>query len=128
MVELLSVFVIRIINNVYTLIGVFKMKKCLFLLVLLLIAPSSFGASSNTRGLLWMSTTEPVYVVSDSFRESSKVGTATSVNWLRLVTTGDAGIKKAVENGNIKKIYYIDQEIKKFIVIYEKRTTRVYGE
>lgn len=104
------------------------MKRFLLLFGVMLLALPVNAASSNTRGLLWMSTTEPVYVVADSIQESPKLGKSTSVNWLRLVTIGDAGIRKAVENGNIKKIHYVDQDIKKFIVIYEKRTTRVYGE
>lgn len=104
------------------------MKKLFLVLVLLVFILPVNAASSNTRGLLWMNTTEPVYVVTDFIQDSPKVGTASSTNWLRLVTTGDAGIRKAVQNGDIKKIHYIDQNIKKFIVIYEKRTTRVYGE
>lgn len=104
------------------------MKKIFLILMILLLNSPSVFASSNTRGLLWMKTTEPVYITSEGVGNSSKMGVSKSVNVLRLVTSGDAGIKKAIENGNIKKVNYIDQEIEKFLVIYEKRTTRVYGE
>jgi len=104
------------------------MKKICLLMMALLLASSTVFASSNTRGLLWMKTTEPVYITSDGVGNSPKMGVSTSVNVLRLVTSGDGGIKKAIANGNIKKVNYIDQEIEKFLVIYEKRTTRVYGE
>lgn len=64
-----------------------------------------------------------------------KSGESTSNNILNIVETGDASINAAVENGNIKKIYYVDHKIDKmyipilFIPIYVKqKKTIVYGE
>ncbi len=45
----------------------------------------------------------------------SKVGTSESTSILGLVATGDASITAAAQNGGIKKIKYVDYEVKNIL-------------
>lgn len=96
------------------------------------------------KGLIYSGTTFPNSVAkSENIQNNTtiknlkdlKSGESTSNNILNIVETGDASIDAAAKNGNIKKIYYVDQKIDKmyipilFIPIYVKqKKTIVYGE
>ena len=58
----------------------------------------------------------------------SKVGVAQATSILGLVTTGDASIQAAVQDGNIRKIKYVDWEAKNILGLYGEYTTTVYGD
>ncbi len=59
----------------------------------------------------------------------SKVGTASNYSVLWLVAWGDAGVKKAAENGGISVINHMDMGIESyFFGFYVRRDTIVYGD
>lgn len=57
-----------------------------------------------------------------------KKGESTATNVLGLVETGDASIEAAAKNGGIKKISYIDVNVKSIFIFWAKTTVTVYGE
>ena len=59
---------------------------------------------------------------------SPKVGTSECKSFLGLVAIGDASIEKAMENGGIKKIHYVDWEAKNILGIYGTYKVIVYGD
>lgn len=58
----------------------------------------------------------------------SKVGTSKATSILGLVAMGDASIKAAMTNGNIKTVKYVDYDAKNILGIYGEYTTTVYGD
>jgi len=59
----------------------------------------------------------------------SKVGTSSNRSILWLVAWGDAGVKKAAENGGITVINHMDMGIESyFFGVYVRRDTIVYGD
>jgi len=58
----------------------------------------------------------------------SKVGKAEAKSVLGLVATGDASIKTAAQNGNIKTIKYVDYHVENILGVIGKYTTIVYGD
>ena len=59
----------------------------------------------------------------------TKVGTASNYSILWLVAWGDAGVKKASENGGITTINQMDMGIESyFFGAYIRRDTIVYGD
>lgn len=59
----------------------------------------------------------------------SKVGTASNYSILWLVAWGDAGVKKAAEQGGITTINHMDMGIESyFFGAYVRRDTIVYGD
>jgi len=58
----------------------------------------------------------------------SKVGKAEAQSVLGLVATGDASIKAAAQNGNIKTIKFVDYHAESILGVIGKYTTTVYGD
>ena len=59
----------------------------------------------------------------------SKVGTASNHSILWLVAWGDAGVKKAAENGGLSVINHMDMGIHSYLLgLYVRRDTIVYGD
>jgi hypothetical protein len=59
----------------------------------------------------------------------SKTGTSSNYSILWLVAWGDAGVKKAAENGGISVINHMDMGIESyFFGAYVRRDTIVYGD
>lgn len=59
----------------------------------------------------------------------SKVGVSSNHSVLWLVAWGDAGVKKAAENGNISVVQHMDMGIQSyFFGVYTRRDTIVYGD
>jgi len=58
----------------------------------------------------------------------SKVGTSKATSILGLVATGDASIKAAMANGDIRTVKYVDYDAKNILGIYGEYTTTVYGD
>ena len=73
----------------------------------------------------------PALVVSqDKLPKEMKKGTSEVVSYFAVVSLGDASIDKAVKNGNLSKIYYVDWQITNpwGIGLKTVYTTTVYGE
>jgi hypothetical protein len=59
----------------------------------------------------------------------SKVGTSSSYSVAWLVAWGDAGVKKAAENGGITVVNHMDMGIESYLFgLYVRRDTIVYGD
>ena len=58
---------------------------------------------------------------------SPKVGTAYAKSFFGVVAIGDASIEKAMKNGNIKKIHYVDWHVKNIAGVANYKLM-VYGE
>jgi hypothetical protein len=59
----------------------------------------------------------------------SKVGTSSSYSVAWLVAWGDAGVKKAAENGGITVVNHMDMGIESYpFGLYVRRDTIVYGD
>lgn len=59
----------------------------------------------------------------------SKVGVSSSYSIAWLVAWGDAGVKKAAENGGITVVNHMDMGIESYLFgLYMRRDTIVYGD
>ena len=58
----------------------------------------------------------------------TKIGKAQANSILTLVATGDASLEKAIQNGGIKTVKYVDYHVDNFLGIYGTYTTTVYGD
>lgn len=59
----------------------------------------------------------------------SKVGIASNYSVLWLVAWGDAGVKKAAEDGGISVVNHMDMGIESYLFgLYMRRDTIVYGD
>lgn len=62
-------------------------------------------------------------------RLGNKVGESSNYTVFWLVSWGDAGTKKAAENGNMTKIYHLDMGVQSyFFGAYTRTYTIAYGE
>jgi len=81
--------------------------------------------AGGTGGMLFTQTDAAVAVGTASGYD--KVGTAESTAVI-CFATGDSSIRKAMENGKIKKIHHVDSKVFSVLGLYAKYTTVVYGE
>jgi len=58
----------------------------------------------------------------------TKIGKSQANSILTLVATGDASLEKAVQNGGITTVKYVDYQADNFLGIYGTYTTTVYGD
>ena len=59
----------------------------------------------------------------------TKVGVSSNYSVLWLVAWGDAGVKKAAENGGITVVKHMDAGIQSYVFgLYSRRDTIVYGD
>ncbi|MCX5695042.1 MAG: TRL-like family protein [Candidatus Omnitrophica bacterium] len=58
----------------------------------------------------------------------TKIGKAQASSILCLVATGDASLEKAIQNGGIKTVKYVDYHVDNFLGIYGTYTTTAYGD
>ena len=92
-------------------------------------------ASNKSVKKLQIIKTEDNQLITGPAGKTLKSGTSSRTNILGLVEIGNAGINKAIKNGNITKIDFVEYNIEKvyiplvFIPIYfNTYTTTVYGE
>lgn len=72
------------------------------------------------------STTTPVAVTANPV--GNKCGEASTSRILGLGGSANVGINAAAKNGGITRISHVDKSSYSFLGIYQKFTTRVYGE
>ena len=58
----------------------------------------------------------------------TKIGKASANSILSLIATGDASLEKAIQNGGIKTVKWVDYQADNFLGIYGTYTTTVYGD
>lgn len=107
------------------------MKKILILLsvmAMLFVSSKCFAASAGYDNAYYY-VDQKIPVSGETFHNKGyKMGTSEAINVLGLVSTGDAGIKKACQNGDINKIYHVEQKVLGIYIFFRKYTTIVYGE
>ena len=85
-------------------------------------------ASMCPVGLLYTEVKVPNLMGDGKDISYSKVGVSKATSVLSLVATGDASVKAAAANGNIKTIKYVDYDAKNILGFYGEYTTTVYGD
>ncbi len=104
------------------------MKKISFLLLVLFTVVSLSGpAISYTYGAIYAENKVPVAAV-DGGTIYNKIGIAKAISILGLMASGDASIKTAAANGNIKTIKHVNYDAKNILGVYGEYTTTVYGD
>ena len=106
------------------------MKKFIFALMLLgsfMFNVQSAQATYEPWGFaIYNGTREPADYAIPGATLGNKTGRATCQTVMGVVNWGDCTIRTAMKNGKISKVTAADWE-KKFIVVYGKKTLRVYG-
>lgn len=104
------------------------MKK---LMIVAAIAAAAVGCvsvrPSNAVSALTLDVTSPDTSFIDNSVKPVKCGKATA-SGIICFTEGDASIKAAMDNGNIKKIHHVDYKVKNILGIVGSTTTIVWGE
>ena len=104
------------------------MKKVSLLVLGLFLAVMLSGcATPLPTGWIYTEIKSPI-AAGDGSVSYSKVGVSKSTSILGLVATGDASIKAAVADGNIKTIKYVDYDVKNILGFIGNYTTTVYGD
>lgn len=105
------------------------MKKISFLVLVLFVAVMLGGCASMCPvGVLYTEVKVPNLMGDGKDISYSKVGVAKATSVLSLVATGDASVKAAAANANIKTIKYVDYDAKNILGFYGEYTTTVYGD
>ena len=86
-----------------------------------------FTGPCNAPSPITLNVGSPEAAFVDNSVKPAKVGEATA-SGIILFTDGDCSIKKAMENGGIKKIHHVDFDVLNVLNLYSKVTTIVYGE
>lgn len=106
------------------------MKKNLLTTLLFMLVFALTQASVNAAGLFYTDATYPVTAtgVKVDNLNNLKKGSASTTNILYIVEVGDASTDTAAKNAGIKKISYIDINVKSIFIFWAKTTVNVYGE
>ncbi len=106
------------------------MKKNLFTAFLFGLAFLFTQLNANATGFFYTNATYPVTATGSKVENlhNLKKGEASTTNILYLVETGDASTDTAAKNGGIKKISYVDVNVKSIFIFWAKTTVTVYGE
>ena len=79
-------------------------------------------------GWIYSDISAPIDTDANQTTVAPKVGESESMSILGLVALGDASIRTASANANISKIDHVDYSYFNVLFVYQKFTTRVYGE
>ncbi len=106
------------------------MKKCAGVLVAVFaIALLLSGcASLYPIGTLYTGVKLPNNMGDGKDVSYTKVGKAQACSILSLIATGDASLEKAIKNGGIKTVKYVDYHADNILGVYGTYTTTVYGD
>lgn len=104
-------------------------RKILFGIILAitaaLLAGCAFAPVVPPRGIMYNDQKSPLF---PGGAPGSKVGKASSHNFLFLFGWGDCGLKQAMDNGNISEVRHTDYRIENYMLVYQRFTILVYGE
>ena len=101
------------------------MKKVIVSAALALSAVALCSCGAPRYGLAYTDVSKPLTATTAS---GSKVGTATSTNYLSLYATGDSSIAAAKKNGGITTVSSVDEKVHSILGIITTYTTTVRGE
>ncbi len=80
------------------------------------------------QGWIYADIQAPIDTDANATPVSPKSGEAQSMSILGLVALGDASVHTAAANANISKIDHVDYSYYNVLFVYQRFTTRVYGE
>jgi hypothetical protein len=80
------------------------------------------------QGWIYADIKAPIDTDANATVVSSKAGESESMSILGLVALGDASVRTAAANANISKIDHVDYSYFNVLFVYQRFTTRVYGE
>lgn len=109
------------------------MRIPLFCLTLCLLI-SSTGCSTYRApvmppvGLAFSSISAPLDTDAEGNPAAMKSGESSSSAILVLIAFGDSSIDAAVQDGNLETIHYLDYSYLNVLGVFQKFTTRAYGE
>ncbi len=104
------------------------MKRFLTAITLVaLVGSLSSCACVLPTGALYTEVQSPVAVGSGDLTYS-KVGVSTAKSYVGLIATGDASIRAAMENGNLRTVKFVDYSSKNILGLIGEYTTTVYGD
>ncbi len=100
------------------------------ILMIVCLTLFSLGNKANAMGLFYTNASYPLTATGTKITDLSnlKSGKSDCLNVLWFVEVGDAGIEKAMKDGQIKKVSFIDINEKTVFIFFRKITTTVYGE
>ena len=106
------------------------MKKNIIVLAVIFVATVLLSgcASIYPIGGLYTGVKIPYMMGDGKDIKYTKIGTAQANSILTLVATGDASLEKAIQNGGITTVKYVDYHADNFLGIYGTYTTTVYGD
>jgi len=106
-----------------------KNLKFVCLICLVAVIPVFMGcATPRPIGLLYTELKLPIDAEGDMSKASTKIGVAECQSVLGLVANGDASIERAMKNGGITKIHYVDWEVKNILGVIGNYKVIVHGE
>lgn len=100
-------------------------KLCLALFAVTVMSGCAV-ANGPVYGGLFTQAKGPVAATSNT--SGTKMGTSEAISILGLVGTGDASISAAMQNGGIKSITHVDNEVFSVLGLFARYTTVVYGK
>ena len=107
-----------------------KIQNVVIFFMIILLPGCVILSGPTGQGLIGTNLKAPVLVADNNVpsQENLKIGQARCINLFGLFAFGDCSINKAIENGKISKIHYIDKELNSFLFIASESTTIIYGE
>ncbi len=103
------------------------MKRSIKLAVAVALAAFISGCTVGpVPGWVYTNTKYPL-MATGSNKEPTRVGRATARSIFMAISTGDASIQTAAQNGGITEIHHIDYEAQNVLGIVTDYTTVVYG-
>ena len=107
-----------------------KIQNVVIFFMIIFLPGCIIFSSPTGQGLIGTDLKAPVLVADNNVpsQKNLKIGQARCINLFGLFAFGDCSINKAIENGNISKIHYIDNNLRSFLFIASESTTIIYGE
>ena len=104
------------------------MKKSSFLVVCAAVLVLGAGCASPIPvGAIYADVKLPHSTTNLESKTPLKIGTAESEGYFGIVAVGDSSIEKAMKNGKIKKVHYVDWKVKNICGVAKYKVI-VYGE
>lgn len=93
----------------------------------MLLSGCVLTSSQNIVSAITLDVQNPAFGYVDNSVKPVRCGEASATGIL-CFSEGDASIKAAMENGQIKKVHHVDYKTRNFFGVVGKTTTLVYGE
>jgi uncharacterized protein YceK len=105
-----------------------KYRSRVLVIVFAVVLLLSGCASIYPIGTLYTGVKLPTMMGDGKDISYTKIGKAEACSILTLIAMGDASLEKAIQNGGIKTVKYVDYHADNILGIYGTYTTTVYGD